>query len=145
MLLRIMNPFQQCHLVMLRSLYEYEPISDDADPIEIEMSSMLWNRISMFLQKRKALQDTTERLKDIQDSLMEAKLLNQPLEEELSSFLVKVEKQQRFHGYGHQRTCGGSVDEDEKVTASKVTACNLIHATLAGKYNTLKKIFPRGN
>ncbi len=79
MLLRIMNPFQQCHLVMLRSLYEYEPISDDADPIEIEMSSMLWNRISMFLHKRKALQDTTERLKDIQDSLMEAKLLKQIL------------------------------------------------------------------
>jgi hypothetical protein len=142
MLLRIMNPFQQCHLVMLRSLYEYEPISsDDVDPIEIEISSMLWNRISFFLQKRKALQDTTERLKDIQDSLMEVKLLNQPLEEELSSFLAKVEKQQRFHGYGHLRTCGGSVDEDEKGTASKVTACNLIHATLAGKYNTLKQIF----
>jgi hypothetical protein len=127
---------------MLRSLYEYEPISsDDADPIEIEISSMLWNRISMYLQKREALQNTTERLKDIQDSLMEAKLLNHPLEEELSSFLSKAEKQQRFHAYGHLRTSGGSVDEDEKVTASKVTACNLIHATLAGKYNTLKHFF----
>lgn len=128
---------------MLASLYQYDFVSgDNADPIEMEISSILWNRISVYLQKRKVLQSTTERLKDIQDSLMEAKLLNRPIEEELSSCLAKIEKQQRFHGYGHRRTYSDSVDEDEKkVTASKVTACNIIHATLFGQYNTLKQSF----
>lgn len=128
---------------MLQSLYQHDFVSsDNVDPIEMEISSILWNRISMYLQKRKVLQSTVERLNDIQDSWMEAKLLNRPIEEELSSCLAKVEKQQRLHGYGHRRSYSDCVDEDEKkVTASQVTACNLIHATLSGQYNTLKQRF----
>ncbi len=84
-------------------------------------------------------------MKDIQDSLMEVKLLNQPLEEELSSFLAKVEKQQRFHGYGHLRTCGGSVDKDEKVNGFQSNGLSLNVCCIGRKIQYSKANFPRGN
>lgn len=139
-----MNPFLPCHLIMLQSLYNVQTGSnDDDESIDLETPTMLWDRISMYMQQREALQNTMERLKDIKDALMEAKGLNHTIGEEFSPFPTKEEKKQQpqeYYSYGHYRSCSNSINEGE-AAAAKVAAWSLIHTTLSRQYHTLKQNF----
>ena len=120
------NSFQPCHLIMLRSLYTYA--SDSADKIIDTETSLVWDRISLYLRQRASLKNITKRLNEIQDALeFEAK--------------VEEEEEENYHEFPSKVNVRDNFRPSLSFSESKAeqAARTLVHRTLSRQYMSYKQ------